>query len=141
MNATVRRQTFSACLAAVLLASAGSAAAQSCNFRNPLPGGILFSPALDPSSAITRTATTDIRVQCTGNASLAWSFTGANGSSPVRMKHGSLTSFIPYTVAATFVQGPVGNQRWVLTATVLGAAYVNAPAGTYSDQLTATVLP
>lgn len=141
MNAPVRHRAVSACLAAALLAAAGVAAAQSCNFRNPLPGGILFSPALDPSSASTRTATTDIRVQCTGNALLAWTFTGANGSSQLQMQHGALPAVIPYTVAASFQQGPVGNQQWVLTATVLGAAYVNAPAGTYSDQLTATVLP
>jgi len=57
------------------------------------------------------------------------------------MKHGSLSAFIPYTVAASFQQGPVGNQQWLLTATVLGTAYENAPAGTYTDQLTATVLP
>jgi spore coat protein U-like protein len=141
MNASVRYRTFSACFAAALLAAAGSAPAQSCNFRNPLPGGILFSPALDPSSAITRTATTNIRVQCTGNALLAWSFTGANGSSQLQMQHSLLPAVIPYSVEASFRRGPVGNQQWVLTATVLGAAYVNAPAGTYSDQLTATVLP
>jgi hypothetical protein len=141
MSATVRHWRSAACLAAALLAAAGGVAAQSCNFRNPLPGGILFSPALDPSAAGTRTATSDIRVQCTGNASLAWSFTGINGSSPLRMKHGSLSAFIPYTVAASFQQGPVGNQQWLLTATVLGTAYENAPAGTYTDQLTANVLP
>ena len=143
MNAAVRDGMASASIAVLLLAAAGDAVAQAqtCNFRNPLPGGILFSPALDPSSAGTRTATSNIRVQCTGNASLAWSFTGTNGSSPLRMKHGSLSAFIPYTVAASFQQGPVGNQQWLLTATVLGTAYVNAPAGTYTDQLTATVLP
>jgi spore coat protein U-like protein len=141
MNATVRDWKAFACVAAALLAAAGGAAAQTCNFRSPLPGGILFSPALDPSSASTRTATTDIRVQCTGNALLAWSFTGANGSSQLQMRHGSLPAVIPYTVEASFRQGPVGNQQWVLTATVLGTAYVNAPAGTYTDQLTATVLP
>ena len=143
MNAAVRDGMASASIAVLLLAGAGDAVAQAqtCNFRNPLPGGILFSPALDPSSASTRTATSDIRVQCTGNASLAWSFRGANGNSPLQMKHGSLSAFIPYTVAASFQQGPVGNQQWLLTATVLGTAYVNAPAGTYTDQLTATVLP
>jgi len=140
MNATVRHRTFSACLAAALLVAAGSAAAQSCNFRNPLPGGILFSPALDPSSAVTRTATTDIRVQCTGNASVAWSFAGASGG-PLQMNHSSLSASIPYTVAASFRRGAVGNQQWVLTATVLGASYENAPAGAYSGLLTATVLP
>lgn len=143
MNKTVRYRTLSACLAAALHAAADGTAAQSCSFRNnpPVDGVLLFSPALDPSTASTRTATTEVRVQCTGNASLAWSFTGVYGSSPLRMKHGSLPAFIPYTVAANFQQGPVGNQQWVLTATVLGASYVNAPAGTYGDQLTATVLP
>lgn len=140
MNATARHRTLSVCLSAALLAAAGGVAAQTCNFRNPLPGGILFSPALDPSQAFTRTAETDIRVQCTGNASLAWSFTGAGGS-PLQMNHRSLPASIPYTVAASFQQGPVGNQQWVLTATVLGASYENAPAGAYSGQFIATVLP
>ena len=139
MNATARHRTLSACLAAALLAAAGGAAAQTCNFRNPLPGSILFPP-LDPSQAVLRTAPTDIRVQCTGNATLTWSFAGAGGS-PLQMNHGSLPASIPYTVAASFQQGPVGNQQWVLTATVVGAAYVNAPAGTYSGQFIATVMP
>ena len=143
MNATVRHRTCTACLAAVLLAAAGSAAAQaqSCSFRKPPPGGILFSPALDPSQAITRTAPTDIRVQCTGIASLMWSFKDANGSSQLEMRHASQAT-IPYTVAASSSQqGPVGNQQWVLTATVLGPSYENAPAGSYSGVFTATVLP
>ena len=144
MNAAVRDVMASTSIAVLLLAGAGDAVAQAqtCNFRNPLPGGILFSPALDPSSAGTRTATSDIRVQCTGNATLGWSFTGINGSSPLRMKHGSLSAFIPYTVAASSSQqGPVGNQQWVLTATVLGPSYENAPAGSYSGVFIATVLP
>jgi hypothetical protein len=128
-------------VAGMLLALAGVAAAQNCTFRNPIPGGILFSPALDPSAASTRMATTDVRVQCTGNAALAWSFTGANGSAPLRMKHSSQNAFIPYTVAAGFAGGPVGNQQWRLTATVLGMDYQNALVGSYSDLLTATVLP
>lgn len=136
-----RRRPLWAALAGLLVCAAGVASGQDCSFRNPLPGGILFSPALDPSIASTRTANTDIRVQCTRNASLAWSFVGANGAAPLRMKHQSQNAFIPYTVTASFTQGPVGNQQWRLTATVLGVDYQNAPAGSYSDLLTATVLP
>jgi hypothetical protein len=126
-------------VAAALLVAAGSAVGQSCSFTNPPPGGILFSPALDPSIASTRTATTDLRVLCIF-ASPAWSFSGSNGSAPLRMKHATLSAFIPYTVSPTYVSGTFP-QRWSVTATVLGTAYQNAPVGSYSDVLTVTVLP
>lgn len=128
-------------LGAGLLAAVASAAGQTCNFRNPVPGDFLFSPALDPSVANTRTATSDIRVQCSASTSPAWSFSGSNGSAPLRMKHSTRSAFIPYSVTAAFVQGPSNNQQWRITATVLGADYQNAPVGSYSDILTATILP
>lgn len=126
-------------LACALLIAAGSAAGQSCSFSNPPPGGILFSPQLDPSIASTRTATTEMRVLCIFT-SPAWSFSGSNGSAPLRMKHTTLNAFIPYTVSQTYVSGIIV-QRWRITATVLGADYQNAPVGAYSDVLTATILP
>lgn len=126
-------------VAGTLLFAVGSAAGQSCRFSNPLPGGILFSPALDPSIASTRTASTEMRVLCLF-ASPAWTFSGSHGSAPLRMRHATLNAFIPYTVAQTFVSGAVV-QRWRVTATVLGADYQNAPVGSYSDVLTATILP
>ena len=127
--------------AAMLLAAAGGAQAQSCTYRTP-PSLIQFSPALDPSLASTRTASTSTSIQCTGGASRpTWIFTGANGSSPLRMKHSTQNEFISYDVTASYVSGGVGNQQWNITATVLGADYQNARVGDYSDVLTAQILP
>jgi len=129
-------------LAAVWLTVAGGAQAQSCTYRTPQPSLIQFSPALDPSVATTRTASTNATIQCTAGAqSPAWTFTGSNGSNPLRLKHGVQSAFIPYTVMASYVSGGVGNQTWNITATILGAHYENALVGTYSDALTATILP
>jgi hypothetical protein len=128
-----------AMLAGALLLAAGGAAGQSCTFGNQAPAGVLFSPALDPSAAVPRTATTDLQVQCFF-VTPAWSFSGSNGSSPLRMRHQSLSAFIPYTVSPSRVSGIIF-QRWRLTVSVQGADYQNAPAGTYSDILTATVFP
>jgi hypothetical protein len=51
---------------------------------------------------------------------------GINGNAPLRMKHATQNAFIPYTVAAAFVSQGGGNQRWAVTATVLGQDYQNA---------------
>ena len=128
-----------ALLAGALLLAAGAAAGQSCTFGNQVPAGALFSPPLDPSAAGPRTATTDLQVQCFF-VNPVWSFTGSNGSSPLRMRHQGLPAFIPYTVSPSRVSGIIF-QRWRLTVSVQAADYENAPAGTYSDILTATVLP
>jgi hypothetical protein len=128
-------------LAAALVATSGSAAGQACNFRNPLPADILFGAAFDPSNATPRQATTSMRVQCSDSVTPAWSFSGNNGSAPLRMKHATLSAFIPYSVSVAFLGGPSSNQQWRVTATVLGASYENAPIGAYSDRLTATILP
>jgi hypothetical protein len=130
-----------AALAALLVLAAAGAAGQSCNFRNPPPGDILFSPALDPSIASTRVATSSMRVQCSAGTSPAWSFSGINGNAPLRLKHATQNAFISYSVSPAFTGGPSSNQQWTVTATILGADYVNAPPGTYSDALTATILP
>lgn len=124
-----------------MLVPAGDAAAQTCTFRNPAPGNIVFSPGFDPSVASTRTASTNFRVRCTQQGSPSWIFSGANGSAPLRMKHASLNAFIPYSVSATYVSGAANNQTWLVTATVTGANYVDARIGTYTDSLTATILP
>jgi hypothetical protein len=135
-------QTYAAAIAlAAGCLIAGGAGAQSCSFRNPAPANIVFSPAFDPSAATIRTASTEFRINCSGGASPAWTFSGAHGSAPLRMKHGVLDAFIPYTAAAAYVSGPGANQRWQVTATVTGANYIDAPVGAYADSLTATILP
>jgi hypothetical protein len=123
------------------LAPSGQAHAQSCTFRNPAPGNIAFSPGFDPSVASTRTAFTQFRVRCTQQGSPSWTFSGVNGSAPLRMKHVSLDAYIPYSAVAAYVTGGANNQTWRVTATVTGANYADAPIGSYIDSLTATILP
>jgi hypothetical protein len=74
--------------------------------------------------------------------SLVWSFAGAHGSAPLRMKHATRNAFIPYSASASPINLPnPSNQFWRVTATVLGSAYENAPGGSYSDLLTITINP
>jgi spore coat protein U-like protein len=123
----------------VLLLGATFGAGATCTFRTK-PGGIAFT-AFDPSVANTRTASTSAHVNCTASGSPTWQFSGANGSSPLRMKHATQSAFIPYAVAVAFVSGGATNQTWNLTATVLGQDYQNALVGSYTDVLTVTILP
>jgi hypothetical protein len=137
-----RRRLPPVLLASALSLLAASASSQTCNFRNPSPGDILFSPALDPSIASTRTATSAMRVQCSANVIPTWTFSGRNGpAGSLRLKHVTLDAFIPYTVSATPAGGPSNNQQWTVSATILGPNYVNAPVGAYTDVLTATISP
>ena len=98
--------------------------------------------SLDPSSATTRTAFSDVRVLCIPLAfTPSWQFTGTNGNAPLRMKHATQNAFIPYTVSVAFTGNVALSQNWRITATVLGQDYQNAFGGTYSDLLTATITP
>ena len=111
-----------------------------CSFSGS--GGSISFGSLDPSVANTRTAFTDLKVKCTpAGTTPTWQFSGANGNSPLRMKHSSQNAFIPYSVAASFTGTSGANQNWRVTGTVLGTDYQNALVGSYSDVLTATVLP
>ena len=131
-----------AAVAGALLAATGGAAAQSCTFRNPRPSLIQFSPDLDPSAATTRTAFTTASIQCiAGAGSPSWTFTGANGGAPLRLKHASASAYIPYSVSASYVSGGTGNQQWSITATILGPDYENALVGNYSDSLIVQISP
>jgi len=131
--------TIRAVLVVLLLGLAWGASAQVCTFNTP-PSGITFGP-LDPSSTVTQTAQVNATVRCTASGSPGWQFSGANGNAPLRMKHATQNAFIPYTVAAAFVSTGGGNQRWTVTATVLGQNYQNALGGSYSDILTVTIIP
>jgi hypothetical protein len=128
-------------LAAALMLAAADAASAQCSFVTT-PAGIVFSPALDPSAAVLRQAFTEVRMSCSPPPTVpTWSFTGLHGAAPLRLKHGALAEFIPYTAAATNLGGPPSNRRWRITATILGADYENASVGSYSDTLTASILP
>ena len=129
-------------VAVALLVGVGSAAAQSCVFRTPLPSVIDFGPPLAQSLANTRTGSTTADIQCTAGAqSPTWIFTGMNGNNPLRLRHAAGNATIAYSVLASYITGGVGNQSWRISATILGPAYENVPAGAYSDALTVTILP
>jgi len=136
---TYRTRAIGCLLFALLLGAASSAGAQVCTFRTS-PGSIAFNN-LDPSVATTQTAQTTARVRCTLAGSPTWQFSGAHGNAPLQMKHLTQNAFIPYTAAATYVSGPVNNQQWRITATVLGPNYQNGLVGSYSDILTVTITP
>jgi spore coat protein U-like protein len=124
--------------AALLFAAAGAHA--DCIF-NSTASAINF-PSLDQSAPVTVTAFTQVTVKCTpAGLSPTWSFAGANGSAPLRMKHATLAQFLPYTVSPTLVISSGSSETWRITATVLGANYQNLPLGTYSDVLVATITP
>jgi hypothetical protein len=127
-------------LFAALLAVCGSAHGQNCSFASA--GTAINFPPLDPSMSATLTAFMDIRVKCTNaNVVPTWGFSGANGDTPLRMKHFTQNAYIPYTVATNLVGGSGSTKTWRITGTVLAANYQNALVGSYSDILSATVLP
>lgn len=127
-------------LVTAAMGAGGHCIAQNCRFISA--SSSLSFPPLDPLVASMATAVSTVDVRCTPTSvSPTWSFSGANGSAPLRMKHATTANYIPYTVAATFLSSSGSTESWRLTGTVLGANYQDAQAGTYSDILTATVFP
>ncbi len=127
------------CGAALVLACSATSG-QNCTFRTA--GGPINFPVLDQSMPVTVAAFTTVVVRCTPTAvSPAWSFSGANGNAPLRMKHSTLNEYIPYTILPVFMGASGSNETWRITSTVLGVNYENATIGSYSDVLSATVLP
>jgi len=128
-----------ALLAAALLVAWSAAQAQNCSFVST--GSAINFPPLDPSVSATLTAFMDIDVRCIpASVSVTWTFSGANGNAPLRMKHATQNAYVPYTVAAT-TSGGGSTRTWRITGTVLAANYENGLVGSYSDILSATVLP
>ena len=126
-------------LMGALLAASVAAHGQNCTFRTV--GSALNFPSLDPSAAGTVTAFMDVNVKCVpAILSPTWSFSGANGSAPLQMKHSAQNVYIPYTITTTFIGGNV-NETWRISGTILGVNYQNAWVGSYTDILTATVTP
>jgi hypothetical protein len=118
-----------------------------CTFRIPLPAAIAFSPNLDPSNAITRTASTVVTVRCTGAVTFpsSWGFSGNNGINPnLQLKHVTPTDFIPYSVGNPPACSPPCSGRtrsYLVTATIPANSYQAAYAGAYNDALIITVNP
>ncbi len=123
-----------------LLVVCTCARAQNCSFDSA--GSALNFPPLDAYSAVTVSAFMDVVVKCTPTSvSPIWSFAGANGSTPLRMKHTTQNIFIPYSITTTFLGASGSKETWRINGTILGANYQNAAIGTYTDILVATVTP
>ena len=133
-------------LVALLLTGLGATAQAACAFR-AAAAGITFSPALDPSTGLVRTAYTDVIVRCRApgpSIPSSWGFAGLYGANPnLRLKHSTLSDFIAYSIGnpPPQVSGGGRTRTFRVTATIQPASYLNAYAGTYSDSLTITVLP
>lgn len=113
-----------------------------CSFVTLGPHAINFAPALNPFSAIDRSASVTFSVSCTGigNGTSAV-IVDRVGASQLYLSKGLDT--IPYslnlpTSASVTNNSPV---TVTLTATIIGNAYKNAPAGDYSDTITINVTP
>lgn len=133
-SVTARRLLWAALACASLPAHA-----QTCTFSST--GTALTFPTLDPSATATATANMNVVVRCIpASITASWTFTGAHGSAPLRMKHATQSAYIPYTIESVRLGGGA-NEQWRITGTVVGANYANALVGSYSDILTATVTP
>jgi hypothetical protein len=113
-----------------------------CSFVTPGPYTIDFAPALNPFSAIDRSASVAFSVKCTGlgNGSSAV-IVDRVGANQLYLSKGPDT--IPYSLNLP-TSAPVTNNNPVtvtLTATILGTAYQSAPTGSYSDTIIINVIP
>jgi hypothetical protein len=113
-----------------------------CSFATPGPYAINFSPALNPLSAIDRSASVSISVECKGLGNKSGTvIVDRDGYSQLYLKKGPDT--IPYSINLP-TSAPVTNNTPVsitLTATIAGTAYQTAPSGDYSDTITINVTP
>ena len=120
-----------------------------CKFR---PGSATTLPfgTIDPSTAVTATATAVIIIRCGGSAGTAvFALSADDGlfspsAGAKRMRHGvTLTQYMTYTVnlpaSASITKGTDFNVT--ITGSVAVADFQNAIAGNYNDTLALTLLP
>jgi spore coat protein U-like protein len=124
--------------------SVGATVVGACQFNS---GGSVDFGNLDPAVGGNATGTvTQPEFWCTKNAS--WSISdddGLNESGAIqRMKHATLTEYIPYSFSYTASgsgNGPTSPITMDISASVVEADYLNASAGDYSDTVTLTITP
>lgn len=113
-----------------------------CSFVTPGPYVINFNPALNPLSAIDRTASTSFSVICKGLGNKTGTvIIDRDGYSQLYLEKG--TDTIPYSLNLP-TSAPVTNNNEVpitLTASIAGNTYRDAPSGDYSDTITINVMP
>ncbi len=117
-----------------------------CKFNSG--GSVSFT--LDPSSSSNATGTaTQPAFWCTKGASYTISDDfGINeasaGAAPRRMKHATLTEYIPYSFSYTASGTGNGKTSPIsldISASVVNADFVNASAGSYADTVTLSITP
>ncbi|MGV8942621.1 spore coat protein U domain-containing protein [Thermomonas sp.] len=117
-----------------------------CKFNSG--GSVSFT--LDPSSSSGATGSvTQPAFWCTKGASYTITDDkGINeavaGTAPHRMKHATLTEYIPYSFAYTATGSGTGKTSPInlnISASVVNADFVNASAGSYADTVTLSITP
>lgn len=117
-----------------------------CKFNSG--GSVSFT--LDPSSSSDATGTvTQPAFWCTKGASYTITDDkGINeavaGTAPRRMKHATLTEYIPYAFSYTASGSGTGKTSPIsldISASVANADFVNASAGSYADTVTLSITP
>jgi hypothetical protein len=106
--------------------------------------------AIDPAGTAARSASTNIRIRCTGSGLFAtWGISNNSGlyglgSNALRMRHAT----VPGEYMAYSLTYPTsGTAFWIIpqtitiTATVAAADYQNARPGAYSDTVILSLLP
>lgn len=120
-----------------------------CRFTSASPSALDFG-TIDPSSAVSASASVTIGYRCNGGSAIVtWNIVANNGLHPAgpgaqRMRHvTNLTQYLPYSLNLP-TSGTVPrntNQTMTLTGTVTSAAFQTAIAGSYADSVVLTIAP
>ena len=119
-----------------------------CALADPACAGCVFSVSaapmamtIDRSQTSTVSASTPLKVACTGGAPLSWLISGAYASGPsLLMKNRTSNEYLPYSVGVAPLHGG-GGGNWMFTATILPSAYRNVSGGSYADLVTISIAP
>jgi spore coat protein U-like protein len=120
-----------------------------CRFTTASPSALDFG-TIDPSSAVSATASVTIGYRCNGGSAIvAWNIVANDGLYPAgagaqRMRHAAtLTQYLPYSLSlpANGTAPRNTNRTMTLTGTVTPAAFQTAIAGSYADTVVLTITP
>jgi len=133
---------------AVVSVVASVLSSSNCKFDNTT--ATLAFGTLNPANSGDATVTATIGFKCAGSAPNAtFAITHDSGlyetaANANRMKHATLTEYLPYSVGLSPTNATVpknSEQTLTITGTVPEAAYQNAYAGAYSDSVVVTIQP
>ena len=133
---------------AVVSVAASVLSKSNCKFDNTT--ATLAFGTLNPANSGDATVTATIGFKCAGSAPNAtFAITHDSGlyetaANANRMKHATLTEYLPYSVGLSPTNATVpknSQQTLTITGTVPEAAYQNAYSGAYSDSVVVTIQP